>query len=98
MTALSANHALWLAEWRDSFPTTGIRDATGRSGSFARQQLDARLRWWVRPAALRFEANAVMLSKGHFLEAASYAAQGGITRYGSLNLTADVWPRTFVCR
>ncbi|WP_342250151.1 alginate export family protein [Sphingomonas sp. OTU376] len=82
-------HALWLAERRDSFSTTGIRDATGRSGNFAGHQLDARLRWWVRPAALRFEANAVMLSKGHFLEVAPNAPQGGTTLYGSLNLTAN---------
>ena len=82
-------HALWLAERRDSFSTTGIHDAAGRSGNFAGHQLDARLRWWIRPAALRLEGDAVMLSKGRFLEVAPNAPRGGTTLYGSLNLTAN---------
>jgi hypothetical protein len=82
-------HALWLAERRDSFSTTGVRDATGRSGSFAGHQLDARLRWWIRPARLRFEADGIVLAKGRFLEEAPNAPSGGTTLYGSLNLTAN---------
>ncbi len=82
-------HALWLAERRDSFSTTGVRDATGRSGNFAGHQLDARLRWWIRPAKLRFEANGIVLTKGRFLEQAPNAPGGGTTLYGSLNLTAN---------
>jgi hypothetical protein len=82
-------HALWLAQRRDSFSTTGVRDATGRSGNFAGHQLDARLRWWVKPATLRFEANGILLTKGRFLEDAPNAPSGGTTLYGSLNLTAN---------
>lgn len=82
-------HALWLAEATDSFSTTGVRDATGRSGGFAGHQFDARLRWWVRPNVLRFEANGVVLAKGRFLEDAPNAPRGGTTVYGSLNLTAS---------
>ncbi|MBB4098285.1 alginate export family protein [Sphingomonas kyeonggiensis] len=89
LDGLVSYHALWLAERTDSFSTTGVRDATGRSGDFAGHQWDARLRWWVRPAALRFEANAVVLSKGRFLERAPNANGGGTTLYGSLNLTAN---------
>lgn len=82
-------HALWLAQRQDSFSTTGVRDATGRAGNFAGHQLDARLRWWVRPARLRFEANGVALMKRQFLELAPNAPPGGTTLYGSLNLTAN---------
>ncbi|WP_307119631.1 alginate export family protein [Sphingomonas kyeonggiensis] len=89
LDGLVSYHALWLAEPRDSFSTTGVRDATGRSGRFAGHQWDARLRWWVRPAALRFEADAVVLAKGRFLEEAPNANRGGTTLYGSLNLTAS---------
>ncbi|MDF7773996.1 alginate export family protein [Sphingomonas sp. AOB5] len=82
-------HALWLAEPTDSFSTTGVRDASGRSGGFAGHQLDARLRWWIRPNTLRFEANGVILAKGRFLERAPNAPRGGDTVYGSFNLTAN---------
>lgn len=81
-------HALWLAEPTDSFSTTGVRDAAGRSGSFAGHQIDARLRWWVLPERVRFEANGVMLAKGRLLRDAPNAPAGGTTLYTSLNLTA----------
>ena len=82
-------HAMWLAEATDSFSTTGVRDASGRSGSFAGHQVDTRLRWWIRPASLRFEADAVLLTKGRFLADAPNAPPGGSTLYGSFNLTAS---------
>ncbi|MCW4461225.1 alginate export family protein [Sphingomonas sp. BT-65] len=82
-------HAMWLAERTDSFSTTGIRDASGRAGSFAGNQFDARLRWWVRPERLRFEWTGVVLAKGRFLRDAPNAPRGGTTVYNSLNLTAS---------
>lgn len=82
-------HALWLAERSDSFSTTGIRDASGRSGSFAGHQVDVRLRWWVQPERLRFEWTGVVLAKGRFLRDAPNAPRGGTTVYNSLNLTAS---------
>lgn len=81
-------HALWLAERTDSFSTTGVRDASGRSGDFAGHQLDGRVRWWVRPAALRLEVDGVLLAKGRFLVDAPNAPLRGTTAYGSFNLTA----------
>ncbi|WP_173426232.1 alginate export family protein [Sphingomonas hengshuiensis] len=87
--AFASYHALWLAERRDAFSTTGVRDASGQAGAFAGHQLDARLRWWVRPGRLRFEADGVVLAKGSFLEAAPNAPGGGTTLYGSLNLMAS---------
>ncbi|MEG3181418.1 alginate export family protein [Sphingomonas sp. LT1P40] len=81
-------HAMWLAEQTDSFATTGVRDATGRAGRFAGQQIDTRFRWWMVPEKLRLEANAVFLAKGRFLREAPNAPAGGWARYFSLNITA----------
>lgn len=80
--------ALWLASRTDAFSTTGVRDAAGRLGNFAGHQLDMRVRHWLVRDALRFEATAVALWKGRFLEAAPNAPRNGDARYVSLNLTA----------
>lgn len=81
--------ALWLAERTDSFSTTGVRDASGRSGSFAGHQLDTRLRWWMRPDRLRFEFDGTLLMKGRFLKEAPNAPPGKVSAYSSFNLTAS---------
>lgn len=81
--------AMWLASDRDSFSTTGVRDASGRSGDFAGHQIEARVRYWLVPARLRFEANGLLLAKGRFLREAPNAPPGNTTRYVSLNLSAS---------
>jgi hypothetical protein len=80
--------AMWLADRRDAFSTTGVRDAAGRSGSFAGHQLEGRARWWILPERLRGEANAAWLAKGGFLRRAPNAPRTGDTHYLSLALTA----------
>jgi hypothetical protein len=80
--------ALWLDSRTDSFSTTGVRDASGHSGSFAGHQLDLRARYWLIPRWLRLEGDVVLLFKGEFLEDAPNAPRSGDTRYFSLNLTA----------
>jgi len=85
--AMATYHPMWLADRTDSFSTTGVRDATGRSGNFAGHQFDTRLRWWVQPSWLRFEFDGVVLVKGRFLEDAPNANPGGTTVYTSFNLT-----------
>lgn len=87
--AFAIYHALWLASRTDSFSTTGVRDASGKAGAFAGHQLDARFRWWVKPAKLRLELDGVLLAKGRFLETAPNAMAGTTTAYGSANLTAS---------
>jgi len=77
---------LYLASRTDSFSTTGVRDATGRSGNHAGEQLDVRARYWLVPKTLRFEFDGVVLFKGRFLETAPNARPGD-TRFYSLNLT-----------
>ena len=89
LDALATYHALWLANRRDAFSASGVRDASGRAGNFAGHQLDGRLRYWLKPGRLRFEADAVLLAKGRFLEEAPNAPPAGTTLYGSVNLTAD---------
>jgi hypothetical protein len=81
--------AMWLASDEDSFSTTGVRDATARSGDFAGHQVEGRIRYWLRPSRLRFEVNALLLAKGHFLRDAPNAPPQRTTRYASFNLTAS---------
>jgi hypothetical protein len=79
--------ALWLAAGTDAFSTTGVRDASGRSGDFAGHQIDARVRYWLMPKRLRLEADGVLLAKGRVLRDAPNAGAGRSTRYFSFNLT-----------
>jgi hypothetical protein len=79
---------IWLAARTDSFSTTGVRDASGRSGSFAGTQFDARLRHKLSEA-IRLELDTVLLAKGRFLRDAPNALPGRWTRYVSLNATAS---------
>jgi len=81
--------AFWLADRTDAFATTGVRDPAGRSGAFAGHQLDARLRWWLRPDRYRFELDGAILAKGRFLDDAPNATAGHATAYGSVNLSAN---------
>lgn len=87
--AFAVYRAMWLASDEDSFSTTGVRDATGRSGDFAGHQVEGRIRTWIIPARLRFECNALLLAKGRFLREAPNAPPGRTTRYASFNLTAS---------
>lgn len=79
--------AMWLASATDSFSATGVRDATGQSGDFAGHQIDSRVRYWLLPKRLRFEADATLLAKGRLLREAPNAGPGKWTRYVSVNMT-----------
>ncbi len=79
---------MWLAEKTDAFATTGVRDATGRSGRFAGHQLEGRVRYWIIPGFLRGEVNALWLAKGRFLKSAPNAPRTGDTGYLSTALIA----------
>lgn len=80
---------MWLAADEDAFSTTGVRDPAGRSGDFAGQQVEGRLRYWLVPQRLRLEVDGVLLAKGRFLRNAPNATPKRWTRYGSFNLTAS---------
>lgn len=81
--------AMWLASRTDAFSTTGVRDSSGRSGNFAGHQVEARVRYWILPARLRFEFDGLLLAKGRFLQDAPNAPPAKWTRYTSFNLTAS---------
>lgn len=73
--------AMWLDAAEDSFSTTGVRDPAGRSGRFAGNQIEGRVRYWLIPNRLRAEVNAVWLDKGSFLRQAPNAPASGDSRY-----------------
>ncbi len=87
--ALVTARALWLDAREDAFSTTGVRDATGRSGRYAGAQLEGRWRYWLVKDRLRAEADAAWLSKGRFLKTAPNAPRTGDEHYISLNMTAS---------
>lgn len=86
--AFAAYRAMWLADRTDAFSTTGVRDPSGQSGSFAGHQVEGRARYWLVPGFLRAEVNAVWLAKGRFLKTAPNAPQTGDTHYLATGLTA----------
>lgn len=87
LDAFIGYRGLWLDSDTDSFSTTGVRDATGRSGDFAGHQVDTRARYWLVPKVLRLEGDAVFLFKGRFLKDAPNAPRTDDTHYGSINLS-----------
>lgn len=88
LDAFVSYRPMWLAERTDAFATTGVRDASGRSGSFAGHQLEGRMRYWIVPGFLRGEVNALWLAKGRFLKVAPNAPRTGDTSYVSTGVTA----------
>lgn len=88
LEAFAVYRVMWLADRTDAFSTTGVRDATGRSGRFAGHQVEARLRYWLMPGFLRAEVNGVWLAKGRFLKTAPNAPRTGDTHYLATGVTA----------
>ncbi len=87
--AFLSYRSMWLASATDSFSTTGVRDPSGASGSFAGHQLEGRVRQWLVPKVLRAEANGVWLARRGVLRNAPNAPPTGDTLYLSLALTAN---------
>ncbi len=86
----AAYRPLWLAARFDSFSTTGVRDATGKSGRFAGHQFETRVRYWLVPKRLRLEWNGLLLAKGRFIDSAANAQDNGNAIYNSFNVTLSV--------
>lgn len=84
---LVAWRGLWLENPKDSFASTAVRDTNGLSGRHAGDQLEARVRYWVIPKAVRLEGGAAWLFKGRFLDTAPNAPKDGDSRYGYVDLT-----------
>lgn len=87
LDAFAVYRPMWLADRRDAFSTTGVRDPSGRSGRFAGHQLEARVRYWLVPSFLRAEVNALWLARGRFLKTAP-GARNEDSRYLATGVTA----------
>jgi len=81
VTTFLAYRAFWLASDRDTWTTTAIRDPNGNSGSFIGQQIEARVRWNVRPQNIRLEAGIAHLFAGKFMNDAPNANGQGDPTY-----------------
>lgn len=88
LDAFIGYRALWLADSHDAFGGTGVRDATGNSGSFAGHQFDMRVRRWLIPQRVRLEVDGIYLARGRFLETAPNGRAGNV-RYLSFNLSGS---------
>ncbi|WP_160731855.1 alginate export family protein [Aurantiacibacter arachoides] len=80
--------AAFLDSATDSFANTGVRDASGLSGTFGGNQLEGRLRYWFVPDFLRLDTGASVLINGRFLSDAPNANGFGDPVYGYVDLTA----------
>ncbi|WP_374147994.1 alginate export family protein [Sphingomonas sp. 28-63-12] len=78
---------LWLADARDSFAATGVRDPAGGAGRYAGTQIDLRARYWLLPKRARLSAGYTHLFKGGFLTNAANAPATGDTNYGFMEMT-----------
>jgi hypothetical protein len=62
----AAYRPAWLAEARDFWTTTLLRDPTGSSGTFLGHQIEGAARWWILPGNLALEAGFAYLRLGEF--------------------------------
>ncbi len=69
--------ANWLADARDVFARTGVRDESGQSGQFAGNQLELRSRLWLIPDSLRWELGGAAFIQGAFMRDAPNATGNG---------------------
>lgn len=71
----------------DSFANSGVRDATGASGTDVGTQLEVRYRRWLVPDSLRLSVGGATIFQGDFLETAPNATGGGDPIFGYTELT-----------
>ena len=79
--AFAVYRVVRLAAAADAFANTGVRDPTRRSGRDGGQQIDLRLRTWIKPGVVRLELGATHLIAGHFLQVAPNATREGDTTF-----------------
>ncbi len=80
VTGFIAYRGFWLASNRDAWTPSGVRDPSGDAGHFIGQQIEARVRWNVRPKNMRLEAGIAHLFAGPFMaDAPNTNGQGDST-------------------
>ncbi|HSG87675.1 MAG TPA: alginate export family protein [Pseudomonadales bacterium] len=75
-----------LAQSRDAWVGTGLRDRTGNSGRDLGDQVELQVRWWLVPGTLHLEAGALHLDKGAFAREAPGAPSEDSVTYSWLAL------------
>ena len=78
---------IWLESPFDAFTAAGVRDSSGRSGSYVGQQLEGRIRWDIVPGNCRLDTGVTTLFKGSFLENAPNANPNGDPLYAWVEWT-----------
>ena len=66
LSGFIAHRAYWLAEKRDMWVGSNLRDTSGQSGSYIGQQVEARLKWEAVPKLVTLETGWAHLFKGEF--------------------------------
>ena len=82
-----SHRILWLAEARDSWGLSGLRDATGGSGTSFGQQVELRVRWEMLPGNLRWDAGLVQVFAGDYLRNVPNSTGEGDVRFGYVEVT-----------
>lgn len=85
--AFVAWRTAWAENRRDQFAATGVRDASGASGSLGGHQIEGRVRHWIVPGLLQVDGGAAVLFKRSLLRDAPNAPPTGNTTYGYLDVT-----------
>lgn len=75
---------VWLASARDAWTTASLRDASGASGSFVGDQLEARVRWQVLPRNLSLDVGGAVLLRGEFARKVAARDEPAAYLYGQL--------------
>jgi hypothetical protein len=73
--------AFWLASDRDAWIPAGLRDPSGRSGSYLGTQIELRVRWDALPGNLRLETGFAHLFAGGFRDDAPQSNGQGDATY-----------------
>jgi hypothetical protein len=85
--AFAAYRVVRLAEARDIFATTGIRDPSGASGRDGGRQLDVRFRRRFNGDSLRLDTGATLLWEGNFMQNAPNATGEGDSTFFYCDVT-----------
>jgi hypothetical protein len=72
--------AVWLASATDEWVPTGVRDPTGRSGSFVGSQIELAVRWRPLPGNVLLDVGYAHLFAGEFIDEAPNS-NGGDSNY-----------------
>ena len=86
VNCMLAWRGVWLAEERDAWTASGLRDATGSSGSHVGDQIEGRVRWDVIPKSFDVEVGFAVLLEGSFQDRAS-GGQADDAYYGYVQTT-----------